>query len=207
MTNADYQKELRAKRKEQGLCTRCGNKLEDGNKTTTCRKCKDYDKEYKNQSRIYFKNIGICPQCGKYELFNEEKMCLECKAARANSSYKYSLKQSTKDRHREYQKNVREYRIKNGLCTTCGKENDTDGHTCSKCRKSDKLRHRKRPDVKYGEKSKREKWKELGLCSFCGDEREDGYKVCNKCHERMINVAHHPNTQKARQRIRTEIWH
>ena len=204
MTNTEYQKNLRAKRKEQGLCTRCGAELEEGNKTTTCRKCKDYDKEYKSQSREYFKSVGLCPQCGKYKLFNDEKMCLECKANRANTSYKNSLKESTKEKHREYQKSVKEYRIENGLCTSCGDKNDTDGHTCSKCRKSERLRYRIRYGFRDGRNYKREKWKELGLCSTCGDEREAGYNVCKKCHERLIYVAHHPNTCKAREQRKSK---
>lgn len=202
MTNAEYQKNLRQTRKSQGLCTRCGSVLEKDNSTTTCRVCKDYDKNYKAEQRTFFKQIGLCPYCGKYELLNDEKMCLECRANCANTSYIRTQNEDVKAKMREYKMSVKEHRINNHLCTACGNPNDTDGHTCSLCRKKERIRYRKRFGCKDGSQHKSVIWKKQGLCALCGSECKEGYKVCDKHYEQMIYVTHHPNTVKSRKEFK-----
>lgn len=64
---ADYQKKLRAQRKEAGLCTRCGKR--EATRGILCIDCYTKDKRYKHERNYtgiveFWKNNNLCTKCG-----------------------------------------------------------------------------------------------------------------------------------------------
>lgn len=70
---------LYEKRREQGLCYRCGKRKAEG----LCGICKAKAKAYKDKKRADISrserpNYGLCYTCGKQELYDGHKVCKSC---------------------------------------------------------------------------------------------------------------------------------
>ena len=122
---------LRAERKANGLCTRCGAQLDDPNKTT-CFSCREYQKE----RRAKFLLLGICPVCGKERICGEERMCTICADRhREKDRIKRENNEELKESKRIYGRALVKARKEQGLCPRCGKRKMTQGfQTCALCR-------------------------------------------------------------------------
>lgn len=71
MTAAQYMKKLREKRRKNGLCARCGHKIEKpGYKT--CQDCRDYQKKYKQNHKPPKKEKVIIRRLKNWEVTNKK---------------------------------------------------------------------------------------------------------------------------------------
>ena len=172
------------KRKENGLCPRCGKLLDrEGH---YCSECNTKHNEYMRETRAFLRKQGMCPVCGKEKLFGDEKQCISCRQKAYDK--RKPLTEEQKNRRniqfREQQNSVYRERSENGICTRCGKYKAEKGKKkCRICLDKDAEMHRKRT---YNKKSVREYRKENHLCYHCGKEidRETG-EICQSCWERF----------------------
>lgn len=122
MSTTIYQQRFIQKRKEQGLCLKCGKPLDrDG---AYCVDCRKYITEQNTLSRHWYQEHGICPRCGNKNLFGDEKVCLECNAKSYEATMKSRErlgKEHCNSRHSEWARSEHQRRISNGICTRCGK--------------------------------------------------------------------------------------
>ena len=198
MATSIYQQRLIARRKEQGLCLKCGNTLD--REGTYCAECRKIINEEVKETRHWYQNHGICPQCRNNNLFGDEKVCPECSA----KAYEYAMrsrerlgKEHYNLQQAELHKNQHYKRIELGICTRCGKREADSGYkTCGICRA--KTRNYKR--IKYGKPSRSERWKQ-GLCYFCDNPIKDGYKVCEKHYQMNVEKSNSSKAKEARKEL------
>ena len=105
------------RRKEQGVCVRCGNPR-DVNSKSYCPDCLKKVREYENSTRKFCRDNGICPVCQKNKLFGDEKNCPEC---RAKIRKPYIPSDEQKEIYKRKQRAIYAERVKLGICTRCGK--------------------------------------------------------------------------------------
>lgn len=178
MATSIYQKRFIERRKEQGLCLKCGKPIDrHGTFCTDCRKVINTDAY---EIRHWYQDHGICPRCRKNDLFGDEKVCLECGAKEYGITMRSRErlgKEHYNNRHNEWARKEHKRRIEQGICTRCGKRKVDSGYkTCGICRTKDN-RTRK---IRLGEKPNRSERYKQGLCYFCDNPVKGGYKVCEK---------------------------
>lgn len=170
------------KRKDNGLCPRCGKLLDrEGH---YCSECNAKHNKYVKETREFLRKQGMCPVCGKEKLFGDEKQCISCrqKAYDRRKPLTDEQKNRYSARFKEQQKSLYKERSKNGICTRCGKYKAEKGKKkCRICLDKDAEMHRKRT---YNKKGVREYRKENHLCYHCGKEidRATG-EICQSCWE------------------------
>lgn len=76
-----YQREWAQKRRDAGLCPRCGRKPEDGYKT--CSRCRSKDNRRRERQRrengvTAYCPEGVCWTCRKRPVLEGKKLCAEC---------------------------------------------------------------------------------------------------------------------------------
>ena len=202
MSTTIYQQRFIQKRKEQGLCLKCGNPLD--REGAYCISCNKYLNEQQTLLRYWYQEHGICPRCGKNDLFGDEKVCLECNA----KSYEVTMKSRERlgkehysQKHSEWARNEHQRRISEGICTRCGKRKADGGYkTCGICRA--KTRNYKR--IKYGKPERSERY-EQGLCYFCDNPIKEGYKVCEKHYQMNIEKLDNEKCRKATEDIKSDM--
>ena len=198
MATSIYQQRFIARRKEQGLCLKCGNSLD--RRGIYCAECRKDINENLQKTREWYQMHGICPRCRKNNLFGDEKVCPECSA----KSYEYAMR--SRDRlgkehynlqQAELHKSQHHKRIELGICTRCGKREADSGYkTCGICRA--KTRNYKR--IKYGKPSRSERYKQ-GLCYFCDNPIKEGYKVCEKHYQMNVEKSNSSKAKEARKEL------
>ena len=200
------QKEISArhykKRKENGLCIRCGKPLD--RKGIYCSDCLKARRKYLNETREFYRKNHLCYICGKNQVFGNEKSCPECRAKEQTRRDNYTEEEKDK-RYRKYYSKKKEKnkqlikeRIEKGLCTKCGKRKADAGYkTCSICRRKNTEYKRK----KTYNRDKRSDRIKIGLCYFCDNPVEDGFKVCKE--HRQLNIQN-ARSDKAKQ-IRKQL--
>lgn len=166
--------------KALGKCTKCWNE-NDTPEFATCSICREKNREWEKQNRVWYSEHGICVRCHKENASPGKKMCLECCAYFAN---KNENKTYNHELHSKTDKKRYEYRKANGLCTKCGKPRGRCKSTvmCNECYQ----KHRRNKSKSYWSKVEipRKKRPEYGLCFICGEPYEpNGFKVCDKCRE------------------------
>lgn len=169
------------KRKSVGLCTDCGSPTEGGRRL--CAACDEKRKAYVNETRAFFKSIGLCPRCGKNVIFKNESTCPECKAKNAIEA------QERRDKDREayntqmaeYHKSAYAEKKEQGICPRCGKKKARKGYVlCEICRyKISQRRNERKAKTEAPKINRKERYK-LGLCYFCDNPVKPGYKCCEK---------------------------
>ena len=198
MSTSIYQQRLITRRKEQGLCLKCGNPLDRNG--IYCAECRKDINENLQKTRGWYQIHGICPRCRKNNLFGDEKVCPECSA----KAYEYAMrsrerlgKEHYNLQQAELHKNQHHKRIELGICTRCGKREADSGYkTCGICRA--KTRNYKRE--KYGKPDRSERWKQ-GLCYFCDNPIKDGYKVCEKHYQMNVEKSNSSKAKEARKEL------
>lgn len=136
---------LYERRKANGECPRCGNKIDRNG--FYCNYCLEKHRTYVNQTRAFLREIGICPQCQKNSLIGKQRICLECLAKQSEYRAK-NKKPLTKDRKIQISERGKaryNERIAKGLCTRCGKiKADYGKKKCKGCLEKDATLHRLR---------------------------------------------------------------
>lgn len=141
----------------------------------------------KNQELYaWYKQMGICPQCGTNKAAPNRVRCEECLAKNAENSKK-QLEKKTRalvyEKNRLYKKKLTEQRKENGLCIWCRKPIcSTSTVFCIDCKIKNQRRNDKR---KSGiERSERN---EYVLCYICGKRAMDGKKLCEDCNKKACS--------------------
>lgn len=182
------QKEISARfykrRKENGLCPRCGKPLD--REGYYCSECLEKVRVYHRENREFYRKNHLCTECGKNSVPEEERICPECRAKRANLRKSHTDEQ--KKMFREKQNSLYMERVEQGICTRCGKRKAISGKKkCGICLAKDAEIHRK----KYADRPNiREYRKENNLCYFCGDPIDlHMSNTCSKCREKFKKIA------------------
>lgn len=181
-------------RKNNGLCPRCGKKLDRVGHY--CSECLLKVSEYQKDTRKLLQSIGICPVCRKEKLFGSEKNCPECRA-KSLSRKKFTPEQRKKynENFKIQQKNIYKERAEKGICTRCGKFKAKFGaKKCTICLEKDAALHRKKYLNKADERLNR---KINNLCYRCGKPLSENTKTsfCEICYEKCCK-----NLEKAREK-------
>jgi len=170
-------KRMRAARRKNGLCTYCGKPVDrDG---ALCAACLAKNAEQTKARTEMYLSAGVCPICGKNDIFPHEKSCKECKA-------KFSMRLDKRmDQFKVYQRERYRKFESMGLCSRCGKRPPEEGKKwCRQCldRHNKKARNR-REDV-------RARWATDLCCMRCGKpERVEGKKLCPDCYRAALAAA------------------
>ena len=183
------QKEISARfykrRKENSLCPRCGKPLD--REGYYCSECLEKVRVYHRENREFYRKNHLCTECGKNSVPEEERICPECRAKRANLRKSHTDEQ--KKMFREKQNSLYMERVEQGICTRCGKRKAISGKKkCGICLAKDAEIHRK----KYADRPNiREYRKENHLCYFCGNpiDLPDGNNICSACRKRFEEIA------------------
>ena len=168
-------KKQKIERRKEKLCTYCGKPVDrDG---VMCTACHDYMKRYQKERKETLLSLGLCPICGKHEIFPNEKSCLECRAKIAGRKRKADVK--------EQSKRIYDERKEKGLCPRCGNEKPEEGHKwCKTC-----LKKKQRYRLRKGKKNIRAERDAELLCIGCGKpERVEGKKYCPDCYRMKLDA-------------------
>lgn len=176
---------------EKGLCVVCGG-IRD-NETKRCSKCRQKGNNYIMDRYKKLQLLGICPVCGKNRLFDNESVCIECRAKNTINMAKVRARRTQdqvvefEKKRSNYSKKNRQYRIENRLCVKCGKKlGDAKYKTCNICLlKEREWKHNDR--IKKGLPVKEDmKEKDKGICYFCDNPALQDMKVCEKHHSIIV---------------------
>lgn len=175
------------KRKELGVCVRCGKEKERKD-IVMCNACHEkVSREVEERKKKYLE-LGLCPKCGTEYLVGDEKMCFNCREKRNKKNLE--RRNNNLERYRkssnEATKRMHERRKAAGLCIKCGKiKVYGDSSHCEKCKAINREYYRKDPDKVYD----RHLRAELGLCTMCGDKVYQNHKLCKRCYDAVSKNA------------------
>lgn len=202
-------KSLYKRRVEQGLCGKCGKPLDRNG--SVCVSCNEKHKKYENESRKWYKEHGICPTCGKNQLFGDEKNCPECRAKKAEWMQEARGRNGEKiaEQHKISQNRRYHELIDAGICPNCKKRPAENGmRFCSICR-AKRIEQRRIKSGFYAKPRKSERHT-LGICAFCNNPIKPGYKICETHYQKCLETANSENTKKAREKLKQQgvfmIW-
>ena len=180
------QKRFIERRKEQGLCLKCGNPLD--RKGVYCIKCNnELNEEHRKTEQAYI-DAGICYRCRVNPIMGDEKRCPECRAkfrewrSQRPDEKKQRDKELTELSHERRRQECRD----NGICYICKKRKAEPGKKrCSICREKSNRKNREC----YQRKSNRltrEQRIEKGICIWCDNKAKPGKKLCEDCCNKSI---------------------
>ena len=169
-----------------------------------------YKREYNRATYSLMKSLGLC-KCGR-PLAIGFASCPDClendrqqkQRKREHDRPAYNRYMST------YQKDMRERRVANHLCTACGKplSADTKYRECTECRVR-RIRSREARRERTGNISRFER-AGYGLCYYCGEPVLEGYRTCPKCYERNLGLLEIANAteagREAKEKYAKETW-
>lgn len=144
------------------------------------------DKNYK-----YYKDHGICPQCGVREHAPGRVRCEICLARNAESKRRQLESETQQQRNSRlssmnaYHKKMRSKRKDSGKCVWCGKPLSAYSTCfCPDCRiKNQKNNERRKSGIPRSERPL------YGICYRCGKNPViSGRKLCQTCCEQSINA-------------------
>ena len=144
------------------------------------------DKNYK-----YYKDHGICPQCGVREHAPGRVRCEICLAQNAESKRRQYEQETQEQRASRlssantYRKKMRSNRKKSGKCIWCGKPLSAYSTCfCPDCRiKNQKNNERRKSGIPRSERPL------YGICYRCGKNPViSGGKLCQTCYEQSLNA-------------------
>ena len=173
-----------------------------GNKKRFC-SFEIMDENYK-----YYKEHGICPQCGVREHAPGRVRCEICLAQNADSSARKRLNENDSEydirikKMRYYNRSTRSERKENGKCIWCGKPLSAYSTCfCPDCRiKNQKNNERRKSDIPRSE------WPAYGICYRCGKNPVvEGRKLCKECAEENIKNLKKANDSEKTKRQREYI--
>lgn len=134
--------------------------------------------------RSWYKEHGICPNCGQRDGFNGGVLCFMCREKNQQKNIRY---QSDPVRRSQYNKTAskrkkRQYyeRKSAGICTCCGKNGQEKGLLCFSCWRK---RQRRREKDKAGKLRRGMHFKdriERGVCMYCQKPTVPGKCFCEE---------------------------
>lgn len=173
------------RRKELGLCVKCGREIEPERKgKTTCYLCVKKNTDYKRETREFVLEFRICPRCFKNKLYGDEKNCLECRTKNYINRERQRRDKPEREiiyyQHAKEKQRVRyQQRKEQNLCVTCGKplkQDDTTHSNCDSCRR--KVRDKHILSTKPKSEYKTFVWIAQGLCPYCGKAKYGKAGLC-----------------------------
>lgn len=183
------------KAKENNTCPQCGKTMDRNG--FYCRECADKKSIETQKIRAVRKELGLCPRCGKVELWGDETVCLECSARDYANTMRTRNREHYNQLHREWSKKTHQEMIEQGICTRCRKRKaDCGRKTCGICREKDRIRR-----MKYQKPNRQDRYKK-GLCFFCDNPIKEGCKVCEKHYQMNVNKAKSENAKIAREEMK-----
>lgn len=196
LTRKEIAQNFYKRRKENGLCPVCGKKMDrEGH---YCTECLEKNRKYRRENRDFYRKNHICTQCGKKNVYGDDKICFECRV-----KYDSRRKPRTdvqKENFRKQQNDLYQQRVKEGICTRCGKTKAVSGKKkCASCLFKDREVHRKQSAKKINIKEYRKKNR---LCYYCGEPIDlDSGQLCSKCIEicRQNRAKNHSTNEYWRQ--------
>lgn len=121
--------------------------------------------------RSWYKQHGICPECGQREGFNGGVLCFECREKNQQKNIKYQSDPVRRERYNKTanaRKNRQYYERKSaGMCTRCGKVKQEKGQLCFSCWRK---RQKQREKAKSGRLRRGMHFRdriERGVCMYC----------------------------------------
>lgn len=149
------------------------------------------DKNYK-----YYKEHGICPQCGIREHAPGRVRCEICLAQNAESKQKKIESENLQQRQARlsnvniYRRKMRSNRKDNGKCIWCGKPLSMYSTCfCPDCR----IKNQRRNELRKNGIPRSERHT-YGICYRCGKNPIlPGKKLCKACYEQCINALESAN--------------
>lgn len=186
--------------KQKGICVICHKPLDrDG---AVCESCLQKNREEQRKRRQLLISVGICPVCGKNDIFKGEVSCPECKA----KAYIFNRKNAEKNKQR--MRDLTNERKAKGLCIRCGKNPSDENHvTCAECREKMRKANKKKrlASMKSGRNNVKAEWKSQQKCSQCGaDELVPGKSVCPRCY--AIRLKAIKDCNRTRRKDFNETW-
>lgn len=197
------------RRREAGLCGRCGGIPEEGK--SLCGTCGEKERNRVKSEYEWYQINRICPRCRTESILGDEKMCPECRAKNSERMQKYNEQDDGERRRRLARKSYKSVSMKrreDAICTRCGKRKADSGRkTCGICRaKLNKAQRdwHERNSVRctMGERKERS---ENGRCFHCGEPAKEGYKVCEKHYQSLAPVWMGEAARESRERIKQRI--
>ena len=164
--------------------------------------------EIMDENYKYYKEHGICPQCGVREHAPRRVRCEICLAQNAESSRRHRDKESKEQRNERlssvkiHHRKMRSNRKGNGKCIWCGKPLSAYSTCfCPDCRiKNQKNNERRKSDISRSE------WPAYGICYRCGKNPVvEGIKLCKECAEENIKNLKKANDSEKTKRQREYI--
>lgn len=171
------------KRKEKGLCPRCGEKRDSDR--VYCSKCAAKISQYYKETREWCRENHICTTCLKEKTFGDELTCLECSEKKMLYHSRKGKKEEDLEADRKNHKKMYAKRVANEVCTRCGKRKAEEGRKkCRICLEKDNAVHRK---IRH--KGVRKYREENHLCYICGsDITSSSRKLCEPCYEKYRQI-------------------
>ena len=170
---ADYQRKLRQKKTQEGMCQRCLCRPRVDGRLCAVGAAKHEKDLPKNAIRAKYmraqrKARGLCSSCGQRPPAPGYKQCEICKQKRADKIQSF---------------------IEAGLCRSCGKKEPVPGlKYCIDCLEYYYSRERKPPSEEQKrrqaeqKKARRESFRAAGLCTRCGKRKPiEGKAECLEC--------------------------
>lgn len=133
----------------------------------------------------WYKEKGICVQCGSYKAAPNRVRCEYCLAKSAESSAKKREKQGTEERKKDNENHriAREKRKLKGICICCGKPQSVSSKCfCIDCR----IKNQRRNDRRKNGISRFER-KNYNLCYICGKTLDRNGKLCSTCSKKATS--------------------
>ena len=191
--------ERRNKRKQDGVCVKCGKRPAVIGQTM-CEQCKDANTQYRIEQDLFCKSVGICIKCHKVPADKGYIMCLQCRMDERERNKQ--RERPTENRQAEYAKGkqLRDERKANGQCPMCGRViKSYDNHVyCEYCRAKARKRERKERE-KQGIVSNDMRGNGI-YCAVCRKPVEHiGEKMCDRCRTNALK-----NIEKARENRPTD---
>jgi predicted nucleic acid-binding Zn ribbon protein len=167
MGSAENKKELYHYRREHGLCTLCGRKVDEDR--AMCRECREekngYRRRYAKKKRFERREQGLCTVCGKPLEEENVRVCKECRTERSKQRAKNSESLNAYRRNK-----TKEYKER-GLCVYCGTRKAREGKVaCEEC--AEKMNAKNRENYRRMQK--------MGMCA-CGNRLFGQEKTCPEC--------------------------
>ena len=192
---SEAQQRLLNRRKMNGLCIDCNNPLDRNG--VRCAECNDKHNQYNNETRKFYRSMGVCPRCRKNSLFGDEKVCIECSWKLSEEVMRTRDKDNYNRNHAEWSRHTHKEAVENGICYRCRKRKADSGYkTCGICR----TKHRNYVRNKKQKPDRRERYKQ-GLCYFCDNPIKPGYKLCEVHYQRNVDNARSQKAKEARKTL------
>lgn len=199
MIKDKYKRKLIEYRRKNGLCIYCGEVSDNGVSCEPCRAKRNVALKMRRAKRTA---NGICPRCGKNEIFGDEKNCIECRFNSFEYTQEHRDRETYNRQHREWERRVNQELRDAGICPRCKKRKADSGYkTCGICRAKAKEYY----TAKKSKPNRAERQAKQGLCFFCDRPIKPKYKVCEVHYQMNVDNANLPQTKEARKEIQ-KYW-